>query len=553
MRSLIRAVAVLAVATAGTVTMPSIVAADGSHDPVDERDDTPEISERDLAVLQAEAARQLAALPPPPAIARLTVPAIDDFVYDDLVVEGYAREVCNGSLRRGAAWAFTELTSRFGGTAGTMYYCRERWDVATNPDCDGQLVDPLRTPNFFSTCWSNHAQGRAIDIMVGRQGSGYNTARGTAIVNWLLASDSAGNQNAKARQLGVQQILFNDRCWNSDGDRGISSLSQMRKCGIGHFDHVHLDFTIRGAEGLTSYWGGTPEIGPKYDGLYLNDRDDGTWFVQKWFNFRAGTSMSGKWASGVKTTVPGDYDGDGVDDELFVYNGTTGGWTLRSFNGTSQTALAMGQTSNTWDQIVSCDCDRDGWRDDMILLDVDRGYLEVWNWTASGPTVRGSRTWETRWDTLLAVDWNANGVFSETLVVDRETGDWFMYSWSGTHPNQLDTGRWRNVWDHFVVGDFDSQGEVNDVWVRDAATGDWSIVTWHGGHGYTRASGKASTTWDHFVAGDLDWDGHLDEIWARDARAGGWVVWSWHRYSPRVAVSSKWLTRWDSFSVGVMG
>ena len=116
-------------------------------------------------------------------------PFIDDFDYDELVLEGTRREVCAGRLLTGSGWTFNEIVSRFGGTAGTMYSCRERWDAANDPDCNGQISQPGdRARTSRTTCWSNHAQGRAIDVMVGAlSGGGYNRTRGLAIVNWLLA------------------------------------------------------------------------------------------------------------------------------------------------------------------------------------------------------------------------------------------------------------------------------------------------------------------------------------------------------------------------------
>ena len=56
--------------------------------------------------------------------------------------------------------------------------------------------------------------GRAFDLMSTK-------ARGDAVVNWLLAPDANGNYSANARRLGVQQILWWDRCWNTDDDRGV--------------------------------------------------------------------------------------------------------------------------------------------------------------------------------------------------------------------------------------------------------------------------------------------------------------------------------------------
>ncbi len=42
--------------------------------------------------------------------------------------------------------------------------------------------------------------------------------------SWLPTP--AGNYSANARRLGVQQILWRDRCWNTDDDRGVVSRAE---------------------------------------------------------------------------------------------------------------------------------------------------------------------------------------------------------------------------------------------------------------------------------------------------------------------------------------
>ena len=228
----------------------------------------------------------------PTAVASAVLPSIDDFQYDDLITEGTAAEVCHGGLRRGTLGVFQALVQRFGGTSGTMYSCRERYAVQERRECDGQVADPVTMPTFFSDCWSNHAQGRAFDIMVGTSGGGYNQARGNNIVNFLLASDSSGNVNANARRLGVQQILWNDRCWNSDGDRGIGSAAAMRVCGYGHFDHVHVDLSLDGSEARTSWWGFPPRRAPTLNSLWLQDTASGAWEWRTLVNLAAVSARS---------------------------------------------------------------------------------------------------------------------------------------------------------------------------------------------------------------------------------------------------------------------
>jgi len=144
---------------------------------------------------------------------------------------------------------------------GTLGQCRELLRSTTNRNCDGQIY-PTPGPDlplhFYSDCWSNHAQGRASDFKVG-DGAPARTriARGTALVEWLLAPDAAGNKQARARRLGIQEILFFDHCWTTEepDDLEKTLYSELDECDIGHYDHVHLSFTVAGALGLTSGYG----------------------------------------------------------------------------------------------------------------------------------------------------------------------------------------------------------------------------------------------------------------------------------------------------------
>ena len=153
---------------------------------------------------------------------------IDDFRYDALVLEGTARDVCAGRLLTGSGWTFNEIVGRFGGSAGTMYYCRERWDTATDPSCNGQQANPVTTPNFFSDVLEQPRPGPG-DRRDGRQ-AGWRLQHEPRHQHRQLAARPrrSGQLNSNARKLGIQQILFADRCWNSDGDRGISSWAAMR-------------------------------------------------------------------------------------------------------------------------------------------------------------------------------------------------------------------------------------------------------------------------------------------------------------------------------------
>jgi hypothetical protein len=205
-----------------------------------------------------------------------TTPIEPADVFDPRDDKGTIKEVCfaygrtendvkNAYLLPGAqaASAFMRTVFRWAGR-GTLGQCREILRSTTNRNCDGQIYPAIGAGvpdpplNFYSDCWSNHAQGRASDFRVGEGLPGRTRiARGTALIEWLLAPDAAGNEQARARRLGIQEILFFDRCWTTaePDDLDKTTYSELRECDIGHYDHVHLSFTVAGALGLTSGYG----------------------------------------------------------------------------------------------------------------------------------------------------------------------------------------------------------------------------------------------------------------------------------------------------------
>jgi hypothetical protein len=489
----------------------------------------------------------LAPLAPP------TGPLVDDFVYDDLVLEGTAAEVCYGSLRPGASRTYHEIVDRFGGSPGTMYSCRERWDVATNPDCNGTVVNPVTAPHFQSTCWSNHARGRAIDIMVGRVGTGYNTARGKNIVNWLLAADANGNPSAIARRLGVQQILFNDRCWNSDGDRGITSFDAMRACGIGHFDHVHLDLTEAGSMGQVSYWGGPVNISPKGNGMFLMAAAGG-WHTIDWTLKRGTVTNSGTWSSAYDEVLSGDFDADGEVDDMAVWDKDSGAMTLLTWSGSRPAERWRGRWPSTYDLALVADLDGDGLMNDMFLRDQDSGNWMVLSWSGFAPTTRRTGVWSPVWDRIIPGDYDASaerdGVADDFFVWDSETGKWTVISWKGYVPANRSSGTWSRVYNQFIVGDFSAGGNLDDLIVRDGRTGSWRLLTFADYRPRNVRDGSWAAAKSQFFVGDFDTDGRYDELVLRDPETGAWEIVSWHRSAPSTIVTGRWSTPYVRFAIG---
>ena len=77
---------------------------------------------------------------------------------------------------------------------------------------------------------SRHKMGLAIDVMLD-SGTEDGRADADALIGWLLAPDTAGNANARARRLGVTQIIWSDRIWQATHRGGPRP----------HLGHLHLE------------------------------------------------------------------------------------------------------------------------------------------------------------------------------------------------------------------------------------------------------------------------------------------------------------------------
>jgi peptidoglycan hydrolase-like protein with peptidoglycan-binding domain len=109
---------------------------------------------------------------------------------------------------------------------------------------------------------SEHHDGRAVDWMVSVR-TPERKAEAEAVIGWLLAPDSAGNEYAIARRLGVMYLIWNNRIWSAyraeEGWRPYSDCadhpekSADSRC---HRNHIHFSLSWEGARGVTSYWTG---------------------------------------------------------------------------------------------------------------------------------------------------------------------------------------------------------------------------------------------------------------------------------------------------------
>lgn len=124
-------------------------------------------------------------------------------------------------------------------------------------------TDPLAT--------TEHYEGRALDWFTSARTTA-GRARAQAVIDWLFATDSAGNTYANARRLGIMYVIWNNRIWGAyradEGWRPYLTCADHPERSWDttcHRNHMHFSFTWEGARGATSFWTGqvaAPDYGP---------------------------------------------------------------------------------------------------------------------------------------------------------------------------------------------------------------------------------------------------------------------------------------------------
>jgi hypothetical protein len=109
---------------------------------------------------------------------------------------------------------------------------------------------------------SLHAENRAIDWHLDVSSAADRRAA-QGLIDLLLAADSAGNEQALARRMGVEELIWDCGYWAA----GMTEFQPYRPCygkrgnprkhvnvTVAHRDHVHVGMTRAGAAGKTSFW-----------------------------------------------------------------------------------------------------------------------------------------------------------------------------------------------------------------------------------------------------------------------------------------------------------
>ena len=120
----------------------------------------------------------------------------------------------------------------------------------------------MRCEKWGKNSASLHAEGRALDWHLDAR-SARDRRAATRLINLLLETDRAGNPNALARRMGVQEIIWNCKYWGGWSDR-MGPYSQcydkkgrkLKRVNFtqAHKDHIHFGINKRAARLKTTFW-----------------------------------------------------------------------------------------------------------------------------------------------------------------------------------------------------------------------------------------------------------------------------------------------------------
>jgi hypothetical protein len=135
----------------------------------------------------------------------------------------------------------------------------QRWLEA---DARGVSWGTYRCERWGKDSASLHAEGRALDWHLDRS-SPADTREAQRLIRLLLAPDQAGNAQALARRMGLEEIIWDCGYWGA----GMPDFRPYSVClnkhgkprrhvdvTLAHRDHIHFGLSKAGAAAETSFW-----------------------------------------------------------------------------------------------------------------------------------------------------------------------------------------------------------------------------------------------------------------------------------------------------------
>ena len=168
-------------------------------------------------------------------------------------IEDYApyqpQTTCSPKAKPGTKVLLRYVVHHFGGSAGGI--SRPCSDASTSEHQEGRALD-----------WTLDAEKKA------------DRARAQAFLDFIIAADAAGDEDARARTMGIMYVIWDDQIYSSwrrfePADYLSSSCKKVTKCSktllrppsrsssaktLRHRDHLHVSLTRQAGKGLTSWY-----------------------------------------------------------------------------------------------------------------------------------------------------------------------------------------------------------------------------------------------------------------------------------------------------------
>jgi hypothetical protein len=142
---------------------------------------------------------------------------------------------CHPEARPGTTFLGHRVVRRFGGGFG-----------------------PIARPCGGGT--SEHKEGRAFDWLLDARRKA-DQERAQAFLDWITATDARGNEDARARRMGIMYVIWDDHMYGAwtgfEPEPYLSSSCERRRgCGatLRHRNHLHISLSRQGGKGLTSWF-----------------------------------------------------------------------------------------------------------------------------------------------------------------------------------------------------------------------------------------------------------------------------------------------------------
>ena len=125
----------------------------------------------------------------------------------------------------------------------------------------GSFWGIMRCEKLSSSSYSLHSEGRAIDWHLDVHDTSERRAA-KRLIALFLARDTAGNNHALARRMGIQELIWNCHAWWA----GDGAMRRYSVCydedghrrpvddTTAHRNHIHIGLNWRGARKKSSFW-----------------------------------------------------------------------------------------------------------------------------------------------------------------------------------------------------------------------------------------------------------------------------------------------------------